>query len=131
MAGLEGRTDGSRPVDKRDSIMAKRDLTAALRTAQDAHDEADRRVTATRETEQSTRSAYDARRRRTPKSIQTERARAAWAIALTDWAGALVAREAAKDRVRAERRDVDESVMPALMSSEQPVTYDDDPGATP
>lgn len=111
--------------------MTKRDLSAKLRTAQQAYDEADRRLTAARQTERSASRAYDARRRHNPTSIQTERARSAWAIALADWTGALVAREAAKDRVRAERRGVDDTAMNALMGSEQPVTYEDDPGAMP
>lgn len=109
----------------------KRDLSTNLRTAQAAADQADQRLTAARQAERSASRAYDARRRRNPAGIQTERARAAWAIALAEWTGALVAREAAKDRVRAERRDVDETAMNALMGNEQPVTYEDDPGAMP
>jgi hypothetical protein len=115
-------------VDKRDSIMVKRDLSADLRAAQAAYDEADRQITASRETEVSASRAYDARRRRTPMGIQTERARSAWALALADWTTALVAREAARDRVRYERRDVDDSAMTALMGTEQPVTYTDQEG---
>ncbi|WP_344890229.1 hypothetical protein [Actinomadura meridiana] len=111
--------------------MTKRDLGTNLRALQAAYDDANRRLTAARETEKSTSRAYDARRRRTPMGIQTERARNAWAIALVDWAGALVAREAAKDRVRAERRDVDDTAMGALMGSERPVVHEADQGATP
>ncbi len=108
-----------------------RDLSAELRAAQAAADDADRRLAAARASERSASRAYDARRRRNPKGIQTERARSSWALALTEWITALVAREAARDHIRAERRGVDETAMNALMSNEQPVSYEDDHGAAP
>lgn len=108
--------------------MTKRDLSTNLRTAQAAYDEADRRVADARDAERSASRAYDERRRRAPMGIQTERARSAWALTLADWTTALVAREAARDRVRAERRGVDETAMNALMGTERPVAYEDDHG---
>ncbi|MER7126664.1 hypothetical protein [Micrococcus luteus] len=53
--------------------------------------------------------AYDDRRRYAPAGIETCAAHTAWALALTEWAHTLIAHAAARDRLAAERRDVDQA----------------------
>jgi hypothetical protein len=53
--------------------------------------------------------AYDARRRRNPAGIETCAAHTAWALAVREWSIALIAHAAAVDRLRAERRGVDQA----------------------
>lgn len=105
------------------------DLSAELRAAQRRLTDADKDVRCARAAERSASRAYDERRRYSPIGKQTDRARSAWALALIEWTTALVAREAARDRVKGERRDVDDTAMTALMGTERPLNYDtnDDP----
>lgn len=69
--------------------------------------------------------AYQARRRYSPAGIETCAAHTAWALALREWAGALTAHAAATDRLRAERRDVDQVAAGALLLPTRP------PGGAP
>ncbi|MEU0516627.1 hypothetical protein [Streptosporangium sp. NPDC006007] len=85
------------------------DLTRRLRPLQDAYDQAAADYAAARRTFESARNAYDSRRRYAPTGAETERARAAWAMAGHEWMRALVAREMARDQLASERRDVDQA----------------------
>jgi multidrug efflux pump subunit AcrA (membrane-fusion protein) len=96
------------------------DLAAELRTAQQALAAAEQRLTQARQDEKTASRAYDQRRRYAPGGLQTNRARTAWALALTEWVTALVDREKTRDLVKAERHQVDENAMVALMSTEHP-----------
>jgi len=80
-----------------------------LRALQDAYEQANSDYTDARRTFETARNAYDSRRRYAPAGAETERARAAWAMAGHEWMRALITRETARDRLNSERRDVDQA----------------------
>lgn len=90
--------------------------SARLRTLRARLDEADRALRVARGVFNATRDAYDGRRRYVPGGAETERARAAWAMAGHEWIRALITRETVRDQLAAERRDVDQA------ATEGPVT---------
>lgn len=107
------------------------DLSVELREHQAAANAAETALTEARRDLDTSTKAYEHRRRYASTGRQTDQARAAWGLNLITWAQALIARETARDRVKTERRDVDETAMNALMGTERPLAYDanDDPPA--
>ncbi|MEU9887931.1 hypothetical protein [Sphaerisporangium sp. NPDC051011] len=96
------------------------DLAKELRELQAEYDQATREHADKRATFESTSKAYDARRRYAPSGAETASARAAWALAGQEWLAALIARETLRDRVRSERRTVDEDANNRLLTPTRP-----------
>lgn len=85
------------------------DLSKRLRALQADVDRLADELADARQRLDSSARAYDGRRRYAPTGLETERAHTAWALALKEWAHTLIAHAAARDRLAAERRDVDQA----------------------
>lgn len=90
------------------------DLAAELRATQAQLADATAELRAARATLDSASAAYDAARRR-PGGLDYERARAAWGLALQEWARLLIRREALVDLVAVKRRRTDRDVADELL----------------